>query len=279
MASTNDDGWLVGGGEPSDSIKLPAPDSAHIEIVRLGTLSDATGGVNIEKIVHAVADGSLLIPRFDVVPTSLVENSDRPPELEVRFDEVMSADLAQDDLPLNWQLRFVMNQVYTMFSFPNRFTPGPFHMTIARKVTFRSAIHRRVYFSKSEELITAWRRAANVAESASVQSARIDSQEEKRGDEKDDSDDQSTDGHQKAQRQYHRHVGDDDGGRGGSRSAPEREGQGGVFIFRDRNTVLGYLAPNFKPPYASDPAKLRIIREVLSRLWDPHSLSWKGVGR
>jgi hypothetical protein len=36
--STNDDGWLVGGGEPGPphSYKLPAPDSAHVEIMRIG---------------------------------------------------------------------------------------------------------------------------------------------------------------------------------------------------------------------------------------------------
>jgi len=32
IATTNDDGWLLGGGEPSDSPKLPAKDSGHIEI-------------------------------------------------------------------------------------------------------------------------------------------------------------------------------------------------------------------------------------------------------
>ena len=37
--STNDDGWLVGGGEPGPprSYKLPAPDSAHVELMRIGT--------------------------------------------------------------------------------------------------------------------------------------------------------------------------------------------------------------------------------------------------
>jgi len=36
VASTSDDGWLVGGGEPKGSPKLPAPDSAHIEVEVLG---------------------------------------------------------------------------------------------------------------------------------------------------------------------------------------------------------------------------------------------------
>lgn len=30
LQSTNDDGWLVGGGEPKSSYKLPSIDSAHI---------------------------------------------------------------------------------------------------------------------------------------------------------------------------------------------------------------------------------------------------------
>ena len=42
IATTNDDdGWLLGGGEPSDSPKLPAKDSAHIEIMRLGAFDAA----------------------------------------------------------------------------------------------------------------------------------------------------------------------------------------------------------------------------------------------
>jgi hypothetical protein len=43
LASTNDDGWLVGGGEPGPpkSYKLPAKDSAHVEIMRIGTYNPA----------------------------------------------------------------------------------------------------------------------------------------------------------------------------------------------------------------------------------------------
>ena len=44
--STNDDGWLVGGGEPGPphSYKLAAKDSAHVEIIRLGTFRKEWGG-------------------------------------------------------------------------------------------------------------------------------------------------------------------------------------------------------------------------------------------
>jgi hypothetical protein len=45
--STNDDGWLVGGGEPGPpkSYKLPAKDSAHVEIMRIGTFNPEWGGL------------------------------------------------------------------------------------------------------------------------------------------------------------------------------------------------------------------------------------------
>lgn len=54
--STNDDGWLVGGGEPGPpkSYKLAAPDSAHVEIMRIGTFDPKWGGVRAEDIVEYV---------------------------------------------------------------------------------------------------------------------------------------------------------------------------------------------------------------------------------
>ena len=43
IATTSDDGWLVGGGENGDSYKLPARDSAHVEIMRIGTFDRHLG--------------------------------------------------------------------------------------------------------------------------------------------------------------------------------------------------------------------------------------------
>lgn len=56
IASTNDDGWLAGGGEPGppQSYKLAAKDSAHVEIMRIGTYRADWGGISEKEIVEWV---------------------------------------------------------------------------------------------------------------------------------------------------------------------------------------------------------------------------------
>jgi len=53
LMSSNDDGWLVGGGEPGPpkSYKLAAKDSAHVEIMRIGTYRPDWGGITEDDIV------------------------------------------------------------------------------------------------------------------------------------------------------------------------------------------------------------------------------------
>lgn len=57
LFSTNDDGWLVGGGEPGPpkSYKLAAKDSAHVEIMRIGTYNPSWGGLSVTDIVRSVS--------------------------------------------------------------------------------------------------------------------------------------------------------------------------------------------------------------------------------
>lgn len=86
--------------------------------------------------------GKILIPQIDVVPTAVVANPNTPPELEIRFDMIPSRLDRQSFLPLNWQLRFIHNQLFKYFEFPSRFCPGAFHSTIVRKAEFRSAMVR-----------------------------------------------------------------------------------------------------------------------------------------
>ena len=52
--STNDDGWLVGGGEPGppSSYKLAAKDTAHVELLRIGTYRPDWGGVLESDIIE-----------------------------------------------------------------------------------------------------------------------------------------------------------------------------------------------------------------------------------
>ena len=163
--STNDDGWLVGGGEPGPmkTFKLAAKDSAHVEIMRIGTYRKEWGGVPQEEIVNVMKSGEILIPQIEVIPTAVVANPDTPPELEIRFDMepenpfatgedgVPAVDFTNDevDLPINWQLRFLHNQLFKKFIFPSRFCPGAFHSTILRKAEFRSE-EVRTYVSERQ---------------------------------------------------------------------------------------------------------------------------------
>lgn len=129
LQSTNDDGWLVGGGEPGPprSYKLRAKDSSHVEIMRIGTYNPQWGGVAQSDIIEAIESGRILIPHIEVVPTGVVANPDTPPELEIRFDmdpSIPDFDDYSQPLPVNWQLRFIHNQLFKHFDFPSRFCPG-----------------------------------------------------------------------------------------------------------------------------------------------------------
>jgi hypothetical protein len=141
--STNDDGWLVGGGEPGPphTYKLAAKDSAHVEVMRIGTYRKEWGGMSQDEIVEVMKSGEILIPHIEVLPTAVVANPDKPPELEIRFDmepQMPDFDNPDSPLPVNWQLRFIHNQLFKRCIFPSRFCPGPFHSTFLRKAEFRS---------------------------------------------------------------------------------------------------------------------------------------------
>jgi len=106
--------------------------------------------------------GKILIPHISVLPTAVVANPDNPPELEIRFDMepwVPNFDDPKAPLPVNWQLRFLHNQLFKQFNFPSRFCPGAFHSTILRKAEFRSPVHRAKYFEKCDKAIKKWRKA------------------------------------------------------------------------------------------------------------------------
>ena len=161
LFSSNDDGWLVGGGEPGppSSYKLAAKDSAHVEIMRIGTYREDWGGLPQDVVINALRRGDILIPEITLVPTSVVANGDKPPELEIRFDMIPSAPNFNDisaPLPLNWQLRFIQNQLFHKFQFASRFTPGAFHSTILRKAEFRSEQARDSYFKNCQQVCDKW---------------------------------------------------------------------------------------------------------------------------
>jgi hypothetical protein len=153
FVATNDDGWLCGGGESGASYKLANPDSAHCEILRVGTFNEEWGGVSIERIREAMS--KIMIPHIAVTPSFVLKNADTPPELELKFEmERMPGPV--ETWP-NWQLRFIHNQLFDQLNFPARFCPGPHHMTFVRKAGFRSAEHMRQYvFLGFTTSYTAW---------------------------------------------------------------------------------------------------------------------------
>jgi len=223
--STNDDGWLVGGGEPPESYKLTAPDSGHVEILRVGTYEPEWGGVEVSQIVQALTDGTILIPPMQVVPTAVVANPDAPPELEIRFDMRQGSD--DKSLPINWQLHFVHNQLFRHFQFASRFCPGAFHSTILRKAEFRSPQHRQDYFDRCAQVIAGWSPTL-LQHDPSNDTPNI------------------------------QRLSDT---------------PGGIYLFRDRNTITHYFGPNFCPPYSDE--QVATIRQVLSEEWDEASRNWK----
>lgn len=257
LASTNDDGWLLGGGEPGPplSYKLRAPDSAHVEIMRVGTFNKNWGGLPVEEIVDAFKSAKILVPEITVVPTAVVENEDLPPELEIRFDMEKSStpyntETELPPLPVNWQLRFLHNQLFRLFEYPSRFCPGAFHSTIVRKADFRDDDLRDQYFDKCRLAIQRWTLEGPkpLLNNSTASMNNIDPKIERVKCPK-------------------KKVA---GGELGSSS----EYMSGLWLFTDRNTITHLFEPNFLPPYDT-PAKRKVILDVLSEEWDEQTLSWK----
>ena len=279
--STNDDGWLVGGGEPGppDSYKLAAKDSAHVEIIRLGTFRKEWGGVSKEKVISTLQAGKILIPQMEVLPTAVVANGDSPPELEIRFDmdpkvpvdlgmpipeEPLSSPTVNSrdppevakqkrnsnlpPLPVNWQLRFVHNQLFRRFEFPSRFCPGAFHSTILRKAEFRSEQYKAAYFVHCQKAVNKWKKGGPKPLVPDYEN--------------------DTPGIVRAK------CADPLTGK----VVSDKRYQSGIYLFTDRNNITHHFAPNFLPPYDT-PEKRQIILEVLGEEWDEKTLSWKPVAR
>jgi hypothetical protein len=255
LFSSSDDGWLVGGGEPGppQSYKLQAPDSAHVEIMRLGTFREDWGGISREVILAALQAGEILIPQIEVVPTAVVANSDMPPELEIRFDmehkwgkKVNTSPESLPPLPVNWQLRFLHSQLFRRFQFPSRFCPGAFHSTILRKAEFRSEQHKAVYFEKCQLVVEEWK-------ASGVQALVADPNNDTPGIRRVDCKDPTT-----------------------GKLVQDPACQSGIYLFTDRNHITHHYAPNFLPPYDT-PDKRKIILDILKEEWDEKTLSWKPV--
>mmetsp|Transcript_10748 Transcript_10748/g.25609 ORF Transcript_10748/g.25609 Transcript_10748/m.25609 type:complete len:467 (-) Transcript_10748:122-1522(-) len=322
LFSTNDDGWLVGGGEPGPpaSYKLAAKDSSHVEIMRIGTYRPEWGGLDLDYLLKVMKSGEILIPQIEVVPTAVVANPDQPPELEIRFDmepEIIDHDLIGSDdtsLPINWQLRFLHNQLFKKFEFPSRFCPGAFHSTILRKAEFRSESHRQQYFEKCADAIKKWRalgpqplntipRAIDgkpleieVEIEPTKKSAEETEKEEEKKDDGEEEEEPAATTAPSAMATARTNLevsllpdeGAKESGPTGSTESTElaptqdtdkspSSYQSGIWLFTDRENITHFFQPNFLPPY-NTPEKKKIILDVLKDEWDETTLSWKPIG-
>lgn len=151
VAETNDDGWLVGGGEADGNAalggKLPAPDSAHVELLHVGTADALRGGLSLREVDRILTDrvAGTFAP-LRVKPTAAALNGDDPPEWELNFS-------AKD----NPGLVALQAQLAGLFQNRLRELPDHLHMSVARKVRFRSAGGEAAFKARAGVEVARWR--------------------------------------------------------------------------------------------------------------------------
>lgn len=159
VSSTDERGWLAGGGERRDAEtkmseeKVPAPDKVHIPIIQINAPSAAA----VNEIVGALARGEIFIPRMAIMPETLNVKGKSPPDLVVSFGCEKNDDVNPEDWP-NWCIEFLHNQLYEYFA-PHgaQWSKRPFQITLARKVKWKTIKHMNKYFARSEVVINSWR--------------------------------------------------------------------------------------------------------------------------
>ncbi len=141
ICETNDDGWLIGGG---DRTKLKRPDTAHAEVWRFGPDTEDLGGIS-----YAIVDAVMAGIRF--APVSL-----RP--LRVNFTHSSELELLCAYEP-NSTLGQVFGLLSDILACPCGDYGKPFHITLARGVRFRTDELRAAYFAKVEKAVAGWNEA------------------------------------------------------------------------------------------------------------------------
>lgn len=232
IESLDDDGFLVGGGEPGYplSFKIPAKDTAHVELMRIGTFRPDWGGITEEDIIRVLYSGKVLIPQMQIMPTSVKVDDD----INLMFDMIPSVpDLDKPDvsLPVNWCIRFVQNQLLEHFDFPAKRCPDSFHASIAKRVKFRSPTHKTYYLGKCYNSLKKWRQEGPKPLNSGgwdIDGSIID---------------------------------------GFINDRQPNEYNSGIWLFENRHLITHFFPPNFLPPY-NEPSKRKLIINCLKKEWD-----------
>mmetsp|Transcript_35255 Transcript_35255/g.71410 ORF Transcript_35255/g.71410 Transcript_35255/m.71410 type:complete len:1096 (+) Transcript_35255:1-3288(+) len=261
VSSTDNSGWLAGGGESANGpmpdvstslsgdgvrekgafgeavpldgaekealpTKIAAPDTVHIPILHI----DCSSEKEIDQVISSLASGELFIPQMSILPESLSASGESPPDLVVRFGCERNDDLSPDLWP-NWCIEFMHNQLYEYFEpLGARWMPRPFEITLARRVRWRTVKHMNKYFAHCERVIDIWREQGPQ--------------------------------YLKPQSSYLK-----DG------ATPEEVSQPhGIYLIRN-GVPTNYFAPNFEPPYTTKMTR-SLLSNVVNKSWDKKKRDW-----
>lgn len=150
---------------------------------------------------------------------------------------------------MNWQLRFIHNQLFRLYNYPSRFCPSGFHAKVAQKVEFRSPKDREAYFSKRKAAVRRWRKRGPQALVTRDESQLTINPDIVR-------------------------VRCPNKALLGGEIGSSEQYKSGIWLFTDRAQITHYFYPNFLPPYDS-PEKRKIITDVLMAEWDEQALGWR----
>lgn len=239
VSSTDERGWLAGGGQrrdpqskPSDlesgdgdSDKVAAPDRVHLPIIQI----NAPSAEALNEIVAALARGEIFIPHMAILPGSLTVKGKSPPDLVVPFGCEKNDDANPEDWP-NWCLEFLHNQLYDYFAPQGaQWSKRPFQITLARKVKWKTIKHMNKYFARSEDVTQSWREK----------------------------------GPQYLTPQKVLGV-----------TSEEVLRPHGIYLIRNGEPT-NYFPPNFEPPYTTNVTR-SLIRNVVNKSWDSKHRDWLG---
>jgi len=238
VSSTDERGWLAGGGERRDPLvnvskgevgdgnrhKIPAADTVHIPIIQI----NATSSAAVNEIVSALARGEIFIPHMSIMPETLTVKGKSPPDLVVSFGCERNDDVDPEDWS-NWCLEFLHNQLYEYFEpLGAVWSKRPFQITLARKVKWKTIKHMNKYFARSEDVIHSWREKGPQYLTPQKDALGVTNEEVTRSH--------------------------------------------GIYLIRN-GEATNYFPPNFQPPYKTNVTR-SLIKNVVNKSWDSKHRDW-----